>query len=259
MRTPYIGITGFMSHGEVTEVFSAFPVQPEYSLMVGVLASQKTLQGRTNKWPNRYPKVEEISSIFPLNLRALNLIHYNTKELDTLYDQLVKMTELGGPHFDGFQLNIAWPEPDILHRYRQDFQLSTIVLQMGAKALAMVDHFPELLADRVTAEYRGLIDYVLIDPSGGLGKPFDPEDVGRYIKALKEKETGIGLGAAGGLSPGTIDLIRPLAANFPGISIDAEGRLRDSDDHMDLDVTKEYATGASGILIGALRRSLHCR
>jgi len=43
MQSPYIGVTGFMSSSEIEAVLGAVPKESRYSLMVGALASGKTL------------------------------------------------------------------------------------------------------------------------------------------------------------------------------------------------------------------------
>ncbi len=239
MRKPYIGITGFMSLSDALQVLDAIPENADRLVMIGVLASLKTMRGIQNKWPNRYPTMDRIAGIFPDHPLALNLIHYNTKEKDTLCDQLVAMTEFGGANMHGFQLNIAWPSLDVLGEYRQKHPTKQIVLQIGGHAFEMVNHSPEQLAARV-AEYEGITEYVLLDPSGGYGKPFDPERARDYLLALKAQNLEIGLGVAGGLSPTTLDLVRQLAKEFTDLSIDAEGRLRTQEDHLDLNVANDY-------------------
>lgn len=239
MRKPYIGITGFMSLSDALQVLGVVPADTDRLVMVGVLASLKTMRGIQNKWPNRYPTMDKIASIFPDHPLALNLIHYNTKEKDTLGDQLVAMTEFGGANTHGFQLNIAWPEIDILGEYRKKYTAKQIVLQVGGHAFDMVNNSPEQLATRV-AEYDGVVEYVLLDPSGGYGKPFDPDRARDYLTALRAKNLNIGLGVAGGLSPTTLNLVEPLMQEFPDLSIDAEGCLRTPEDHLDLNLAWAY-------------------
>lgn len=83
-------------------------------------------------------------------------------------------------------------------------------------------------------EYAEVVDYVLLDHSGGHGKPFNPECAHNYLRELKTKNPGIMLGVAGGLSPTTLNLVKPLIREFPNLSIDAESNLRTHTDHMDL-------------------------
>ncbi len=52
------------------------------------------------------------------------------------------------------------------------------------------------------------------------------------------------LGVAGGLGPDTISLIRPIVIEIPDISIDAQGRLRNDRNELDLDACGMYIRGA---------------
>lgn len=241
---PYIGITGFMSREEVDFVLSKMPENSDRLLMVGVLASSKTLVGKKNRWPNRYPEMDEIAEIFIYHPLALNLIHYNTREPETLSDQLSKMTILVGVNLQGFQLNIAWPSPREIALYRKKYHHKIIVLQIGSHAFEKINHSPKKLATKVAAEYEDLVDYILLDPSGGYGKFFNPYKIRAYLEALREKDLHIGLGIAGGLGPKTLDLLELLITDFSDLSIDAEGKLRDENDNLDLEKAGKYLQGS---------------
>ena len=133
MSEPYIGVTGFMSALEVEAVLSAVPTDKKYLLMVGVLASNKTLAGGPGKWPGRYPSAEKIRDIFVIAPKTLNLIHYATYDRVNLSAQLEELAAVGGPFLNGFQLNVCWPNPfDLEVIARRNLR---IVLQIGAKAL----------------------------------------------------------------------------------------------------------------------------
>jgi len=253
VKHPYIGVTGFTSQSEVVSVLGSVPKDADRLLMVGVLASQKTLRGQKNKWPNRYPEVGFISEIFVRNRWVLNLIHYNTKEPESLTEQLIEMTRLGGQNLEGFQLNLAWPSRDAILAYHKVCGGKFIVLQIGGKAFEMVNHSPKELAEKVSL-YEHVVDYVLLDPSGGYGVPFDTEKARTYLDALRGYNLDLGLGVAGGLSPTTLNLIEPLISDFPDLSIDAEGRLRDSGDNLDLSIASQYVQGACNLffLSGAI-------
>jgi len=239
MRKSYIGITGFMSSDEVRRVLMSVPLDIRRLIMIGVLASSKTIRGLKNKWPNRYPEMDRIANIFPIDLVALNLIHYHTKEEDTLGVQLIAMTEFGGVNFHGFQLNIAWPSLQVLTQYRKLYPSKQIVLQVGRHAFKMVGDSPERLAKKV-AEYDGVTDYVLLDPSGGRGKSLDQERMQDYLRALTALNLEMGLGVAGGLGPDTLHLVELLAKEFPDLSTDAEGLLRDKKDRLNTGKAKQY-------------------
>ena len=239
-KKPYVGVTGFMSSEEVTETLKDIDFKTANRLlMVGVLASSKTIQGIKNKWPNRYPPLHEIGNIFVKNDDCLNLIHYNTKDPDKLLTQLIMVSDAVNDNFDGFQLNIAWPPPQILENYKSLYPCKQIVLQIGGGAFEEAGNMPAWVANKV-AEYVGIVDYILLDPSGGLGQPSDPLKAREYLDELSRYEKEIGLGVAGGLSPNTLHLLEPLLQVYPSISIDAEGKLRNEQDHLDVAITRKY-------------------
>ena len=239
-KKPYIGVTGFMFPDQVIAALESTDFKKaDRLLMVGVLASSKTIQGLTNKWPHRYPEFERIKDIFQDHESCLNLIHYNTKEPETLTEQLLKVTDAAGPNLHGFQLNIAWPNPLSIQKYKDEHPDKVIVLQVGGGAFSMINHEPEMLEDMVQS-YLGIADYVLLDPSGGLGQELNPSAMRDYLLAIAKHEKQLGLGVAGGLSSTTLNLIEPLVKDFPNLSIDAEGRLRTTEDNLDKLKVKDY-------------------
>lgn len=260
---PYIGITGFMRSYEVKLILDTFvksrPLiknsfyqtlfqgENDRILMVGVLASVKTLYGKTNKWPNRYPKIEDIKNIFLCNpSHLLNLVHYSTGHIETLYPQLALLTEIAGPNCDGFQLNIAWPDADEMSVFKKRYPYKKIVLQVGRKALDIANAVINL--ESHLSSYEGLIDYVLFDPSGGRGEPFDTGEMHHCLKVAQKCLKGVGIGVAGGLSAETLDNLQPILGDFPDISIDAESRLRNENDHLVLSKAEFYIKKAFKIL-----------
>lgn len=246
MNHPYIGVTGFMNPNEVLEVLTGARMLKRL-IMIGVLVSQKTLAGKTNRWPNRYPPPHKIAEIFPASDRTLNLIHYNTDSPDSLKDQVNELIKVSGPNCHGLQLNVAWPPLWQIRQIKVDHPNLAIVLQIGNRAIDQVGHQPESIVDRV-CRYTGYIDYVLVDPSGGYGQFFDLEQVKEILLALQVACTNIGLGLAGGLSmENVVNNLRPLSILLPNLSIDAEGRLRDKNDHLDCSQAIGYLCSADAM------------
>jgi hypothetical protein len=246
---PYIGVTGFTTDREVRTALAALPKQTSRLLMVGVLASHKTLGGQTNKWPRRYPKADEIASIFVPDNRTLNLVHYHVGEaLEPLPEQLVRAMRAGGAHCHGLQLNIAWPDPTDLGSFRLTYPDAVLVLQVGSRAMDKVGRDPLRVAKRLKDAYGDLIDYVLVDPSAGFGQALDPALIMPFCEAIAETCPQLRCVVAGGLGPDSLALLEPFAAKFPSISSDAEGRLRDDEDRLDLDRVGRYIVGACALL-----------
>lgn len=244
---PYIGVTGVMSREESEGVIGAWATSGlKTRLMVGVLASSNTLAHQKSRWPNRLPLVEEIRNIFVPGDNVLNLIHYNTSHPETLFRQIIEIMRYAGPSCQGIQLNVAWPQHWVLEAYRK-MENSYIVLHIGNRALDICGHEPGKVAQRVSA-YKGLVNAVLIDPSGGLGRPFDPNIVAIHLDAVRAVNSWVEVGAAGGLGPDTLaHLERLIKFCGPTFNIDAEGLVRDEVDNLDLNKVRRYFEGAQAL------------
>lgn len=245
-KPPYIGITGFATADEVKAVLAAMPANTTHKLMCGVLASRTTLNGEAKKsFPQRYPKVQKIADIFSADERALNLIHYSSKSAGlTLANEMVELRiNHGGPNCHGIQMNLAWPSARyVVDYYRRlvEHHISAavaprstnevIVLQVGRRALAECDHNPVAVASRLR-EYEGIVNYALIDQSGGEGKQLDAATANFVERLSLLMPKSMGLAVAGGLSALSVD---GVLRQMPGVdrqklSLDAEGRLRTLD------------------------------
>ena len=256
-----IGVTGFMTPQEARRAIEFFRRQMgvidimdnvEYlidRIMIGVLARSKTLNGETNKYPRQFPPVDQIKEIFQDDPLALNLIHYSTDTPENLFYELGRLHDLGGEHCHGFQLNVIWPEIEPLTDYKERYPKTFFVLQIGSTAIQIGENEPRRVADMVK-DYKGVIDAILIDLSGGLGKLFNPEIVRGYLQAIRDLDLGIKLGVAGGIGPEQ-DSHRGLLAlqdEFSNLSFDAQGNLRDSGSgDLDLEKVKKYIQGTCPI------------
>lgn len=236
---PYIGITGFMKRNEVKAVLDLMPLESKRLLMVGVLANWRTYKGIQTKQSSRHPKIEDIKRIFLPHPLALNLIHYHTNNMEALHEELIELSILGGYNLHGFQLNNTWPPIEELQRYRAVYPNYVIVLAVTKKAFEETNNSSEQLVSRLK-EYDGLVNYVLLDASGGLGVPMNTERILEYLRAIRSSNLGAGLVVAGGLGPNTMHLVQPVVKEFPELSIDAEGKLRDQKDNLDLALTGDY-------------------
>jgi len=246
---PYVGVSGFTADWQVSDLLRSVPDRVAgRRIMIGVLVSERTLHGRAEpRGANRLPAVDQIAGIFADHPLALNAIHLYAPGEAPLAASLRAVTELAGPRLHALQLNAAWPPPAALRAYREEVSSVGLVLQIGKAAIAAVKGSPESLARRLT-DYAGLADAILLDPSGGRGIPFDTGMAGTFLEAIRAAHPGLGLGVAGGLGPETLDLVAPLAGRFPGLSIDAEGRLRDAGDRFVPARAAEYVRRALAIL-----------
>ncbi len=240
---PYVGVTGFMNREEVNELLNGFEgIGLDAKVMVGVLISDTTLGGKLNKHPHSFPKREDIATIFTDHNVALNLLHYNTHDTTDLASQLVEAMKWGGPNCQGFQLNIAWPDPGELVEFRKHYPDAVIVLQIGKQAFEELNGDIGRLAQKLSIEYKELIDYVLFDMSGGVGVDLDIELCQSYISHLTNLNLHewFGIGVAGGLCSVNVLSLGRLFSIYPELCIDAQGKLRDDQGKLDIIEAYEY-------------------
>ncbi len=110
------------------------------------------------------------------------------------------------------------------------------MLQCGAHALEAVGNSPTELAKRVR-EYGDLIDYVLLDQSGGRGLDLDLSFMNECFTEL-EKQPRLGLVMAGGIRPHNVFRLHGIRQKF-GASIDTESGVRVADT-MQLSLVENY-------------------
>lgn len=252
---PYIGITGFKSPDTLREFLIAIirgRSRITHHLMIGALASSKTLQGEQNKWPGRTPRIEDLASCFVNDPLAINLVHFATDDRSTIDTQLVQLMNRAGSFCDGVQLNMVWPDIKQLITVLRAKRLRRVVLQIGSTAFKQVDEDPKRLAEKLDA-YEHYITDILFDLSGGHGREMDPARAISVLRAVRERHPNLGTGVAGGLCQQTIHLLAPIVQEFPDINIDAEGRLRTPQpiDAMDDDKAVGYLTAAIDLFADA--------
>lgn len=279
MIKPYVGLTGISTRIEaqiVAEEFvkNGFSNESSHIPMFGILMSEKTLNDlppKGLKTPNiKYPNWRPIKSrMKELAKYGLPMIHYTTKEKETLPEQVKKIFR--GLYHDGslydenicraVQLNIGWPKPGHLEEIARELPELMITFQLSSKAQA--DYSPEEIAEKISP-YKDFISYVLIDPSGGRGKDFDiPKSLDVY-NAVKEKFSSLVLGFAGGLTGNNVkekcfNLISKIGKNF---CIDAEGGLRVQEicldeqynDDLDLEKVRKYISASGEIFLDKISK-----
>lgn len=254
MRNPYVGITGFMDAAEAAHALKVFG-NPRgtfnYKLMVGVLASAKTIRGGEAPFQNRYPVMRKIPTIFPISDQTLGLIHFSTNYPAYLYRDMQILAEhcAHNPGFHGFQLNVDWPDVDQLKRWKNESLVGrTLVLAVTPKTMHAAGNTPEIVAELVAKSYLSLVDYILLDSSGGHGKPLDLLTTLNYLRAFAQVGITQNFVIAGGLYASNLVLASAIAQEFPGISIDAEGKLRNQNGHLDLEESTYYLNAAKNVL-----------
>lgn len=233
---PYIGVTGIAQVSEAKSIAQTFVdeglTEPDntHKGMVGLLVSQRTLR-RPTLGIERYPGLATIRQIFEITRgKAFNTLHYSTYDESHLSQQLQALLDPTGLYVDqlchGIQLNIAWPPPAEIEETRGIFPEIKIILQLGPRVLS--EKSAEDTAERLLP-YEGLIDYALVDPSGGRGMIFETKTVAPIYNRIKEVYPDLPVVFAGGFNARNVRTRIWLLSQLVGprdFGIDAEKGLR---------------------------------
>lgn len=258
IASQYVGVAAPSTSAEVaTLVRSAIRVGfPDGTrFMSGPLVSRKSLMGRPVDTPSRYPEIGDIPGLmYDSSIRTgtgivpevWNVIHFNSRD-PRLYKQLVAISALS-PLVGGIQLNIAWPCPEQLALFRDMFPKVQLILQIGNVAFDAIDRNPFNLVECLKP-YEDTCEYVLFDPSGGLGRSFDVDEASEVLSVLVGSRLDMAWGVTGGLCAEDVHRLAPLLDIYPQLSWDAEGRLRIPEtDTLDLSACRRFL-GASASLL----------
>ena len=260
MAKPYIGVTGPVTIQETKSICKEFSNEG-YSMrtphipMVGFLVSYKTLNRKpTNNL--RYPPIDVLPDLLEAtNKQALNMIHYNSRNLDTLSYQIDQIFSKVYDLCQSLQLNIPWPPINEIKKIKEDYPEMQIVFQASKEAIKR--QTPKQIAQGLK-KYEGLLTYVLIDPSGGQQKTFEASDTVPIYCEIKEHCPDLTVGFAGGFRGENVNsrlqeiIEQTQESDF---CIDAEGGLsnklssRPGDDILNIEKVRNYLKGASATLI----------
>lgn len=245
---PYVGVSCFDSPDQVWAVRKA--LLPDRLLMVGgAMHGDARNWSPAPQWPKRTLSPEKLRQIFflPTADNVLNLLHYTPAGGD-LGVHLCNAHEVCGAYLHGMQLNTdSLPDIKALEFYRRRFPRSVLVIAARRRTVESLRFDPKRIGERL-AEYDGVANYVMVDPSEGMGKEQDPTFVLRCFEEISARMTRVGLVAVGGLSADNVsEKLSPLARRFP-IGTDAEGKLRTADDNLNVAETIRYVTTTDALL-----------
>lgn len=234
MERPYIGVTGVdnVPHGKaIVQAFLNEGLgidQSTHMGMVGVLVSERSL--RTQEGSTKYPNLAIIRNIFRTTRgKTFNTLHYHTYREKDLAGQLQRLLVdsylFPDGLCDGIQLNIRWPDVEEIRKTRTQFPYLKIILQLGPRVL---DASPESITSQLTP-YTELINYALIDPSGGRNRLLAVNTAAPVHNQIRAAFPDLALAFAGGYNSTNVNTRLWLLFQTVGtkkFGIDAQGGLR---------------------------------
>jgi hypothetical protein len=227
MPFPYFGISDFTSLSTVESVLSIFRARKapslKYKFQIAVMMNPSSLHGEGARLHHIYPPREQISAILSSN-EAYNCLRYTDYGKDKdLWKSLAKAISYGGFNLDALQLDMVWPDRDMIKKavpnYRNDLE---VILQIGHRSLHEMGNDPRQVVEKLS-EYQGIIHRVFLDNGGGGSHHVDHVEILPYLALIHRKFPDLGLGIACGIGAEGVREIAPLVAAFPNLSFAAKG------------------------------------
>jgi phosphoribosylanthranilate isomerase len=236
----YIGITGFKTKEQV-EACRQASIGLEPIIMYGVLTSQKTLIDPTSEGTKRPALVNITGLLEYIPKTALPTIHHYTENRQFM-QELGQILSFQNIYDKGFvkavQLNQRLPDISEVEKLKNQYSNIKIILQLEPQDIAT----PEVTG-KIVSNYQGLVDYVIIDPSRGIGKELNIHDTLKVLNNLKIDAIPV---IAGGLSKDNVyDLVKFFRKEYGNnLCIDAEGKLMNNQGTLSIDKMKGYLDAA---------------
>lgn len=257
----YVSVTAGVTIDEINAVIEEFTnagYTPDsgHAPAIGFLVSEKTLHGGST--PNlRFPAFNNLPALMrAVGKRATPVIHYNSRNLDTLSEQVKQALDAvyEADLCRMVQLNTRWPDTSHVKRIKEQFQQLKIILQVSCRA----DQTPaKEAADRI-ALYGDGLDHILIDPSRGRGEDLDVAYSTALYSEIRSRMPQYSTVFAGGLNGENVEDVLTRVINeihTTEFSIDAEGKLRDTvgndffgQDTLNINKVRAYLQSAAKIL-----------
>lgn len=218
---------------------------PDRKVMIGVMTHPLVLRDDLGKPKevldavrSEFPDRDKMAEGFIDDPDVFNTVHYadlyspdgpwKGGESPDVFKNLELVVKYGGENLHAIQLDVTWPSPDELKKFKAKYPDIAIILQVGRFGFGEIDGDPHKLVDRMR-EYGDSVDYILLDMSMGMGKGMEANWMLPILRTVRDQLPELGLAVAGGLGPDSVDLLAPIAVEFPDISIDAQGNLKRKD------------------------------
>ncbi len=265
---PYIGITGFTEHAQVRRMQAAFVAAGGpglgFRLGVGVMTGRRLRTGEWTSFRAVWPNPTAIPKIFaPLPgersddpARPFRVLHYVDYDNDgvarrDLVRHLTGAIRDASPGIDALQLDMVWPDPEVLAEVRKAHPEVPLILHVSRLAMERLRVREDMAecGDDLARLLHALDQYqpipsnlaaVLLDRGECRNRPLDDYALADEARFLREHVPELGIVVGGALGPDTIEILNPFFRRHPGLQVASERPLHFSiDSQRDLHIKRD--------------------
>lgn len=231
MHLPHIGTTVFTTPEEVKRAWvifiraGGFRLELPHRLGIGVMAGHGALDDVSSDWKRAFPRDERVAALFTSMPGLFNILHYVDHNRQTRLEDLEQAVGLGGAHLHALQLDMLWPDAELLRRFRERHPTIFTILQMNPLSVEIEGDGPVRVARRLRF-YGDSLDGILLneDPDGD--RELGTERLLAYLQEIMLTCPDLNPAVAGGLGPETLHLLQPIVdGRRNAISINARTKL----------------------------------
>jgi len=232
----YIGITGFKTKEEIDACIEESSGK-EPMIMYGILTSPKNFSNIAREGSRRPAFINLASLLEYVPKSAMPTIHHcsNNRQISSELDTLLIADDIYDRGLcKAIQINQRLPDVKEIKTFKKKYSDIKIILQLE----------PEDIADpkatgQIVNNYEGLVEYVIIDPSKGIGKELNVYDTLKVLNNLKINAMPV---IAGGLSAENVGaVVKFFRKEYgDGFCIDVEGKIRDVEDKLSVEKMTSY-------------------
>jgi hypothetical protein len=208
---------------------------PDRKVMIGVMTHPLVLNPEMadpNEVREVFPAREAMAGGFTDDSDVLNTVHYadlyGPNGGQNIFENLELVVRYGGEYLHAIQLDLVWPEPAEIKKFKEKNPNIIIILQVGKFAIEDTKGDPQEIVNRLH-EYGDSVGHVLLDMSMGKGESMEAGGLLPLLRLIKKKLPELGLAVAGGLGPESSPGFNLIAREFPDISHDAQGNVKPAD------------------------------
>lgn len=253
---PYVGVAGFMTTEEMFRAIETVPARSSHVLAIGILTSAKTLRGEPNKYPARYPKVDDIAGLVAhgKDVVATNqlpvefIAHYAVGDIKDVELELERLGQLvRDAKFDGVQLNVPphWAgSAELRGAILSWLQRMRVIVQIRFPRHG--DPLVDVVDAALGAATNANVTDILLDASAGNGVELNSIWASMMIHAIRgrlriHESMPLGLNVAGGLRPGKLGTVYSLMTVHGPLGFDVESGVRlPGTDKMSIQALQQY-------------------
>jgi phosphoribosylanthranilate isomerase len=232
----YIGVTGFKTKDEI-DACDIATLNSEPKVMYGFLTSRKSFANIVSEGTRRPALINLANLLESVPKNALPTIHHCTENRDVSLE--IDALMCADYIYDrglcrAIQINQRLPEVNELEKIKKKYSNLKFILQLEPEDLLNPKH-----TGKIVNNYDGIADYVIIDPSRGIGITLDMHNSLDVLKELRINAMPV---IAGGLNSSNVrDVISFFRKEYGNnFCIDAEGKLRDESDALVIKKMQSY-------------------